>query len=402
MESEFRNYFTKSLDIFSRNFYHQLVNFNPNRNIICSPLSIQTCAGMLRMGAVDGSETAIELDGGLNFSSNYAKEIANGFSNVLTTYVECSVLTMANKLYLMKDYKVRKRFNEILTQKFHSEAENIDFSIGSEAANTINGWVESRTNKLISNIVSSDALSGNTRLVLVNAIHFKGEWTVKFEESETRSEDFFLGNEKILKVSMMNAANKYYFADLPEMDAKALRLAYQDTDLFMLIILPNLNAGLKQLEKKLQTTSLEDITSQLTLHKVFVKLPKFKAEFEQELTPVFKEMGIKLIFNGQAEFGNMLDSNERLDVSKILHKAFIEVNEEGTEVAAATAMVVAVRSMPPPELEPKHFYADHPFYFTIYHANHGCLFVGNFNSPDISHVDNVRLVCQCKREQCED
>lgn len=401
METDIRNSFTKSLDIFSSNLYHHLVNINPNRNIICSPFSIQTCAGMLRTGAVDGSETAIEMDGGFSFSSNNAKEIAKGFSSVLNSYQQHQVLTMANKLYLMKDYETRKEFNDMLTQKFHSDAAIIDFSNGIGAASTINGWVESRTNKLISQIVSPDALNENTRLVLINAIHFKGEWSVKFKESETRSEDFFLDNENKLKVAMMNATNKYFFVDLPELDAKALRLSYRDTDLFMLIVLPNQNAGLKQLETKLQTISLADITSQLSFRKVIVKLPKFKAEFEQELTPVLREMGINRIFTGQAEFGNMLVSNEKLNVSKILHKAYIEVNEEGTEVAASTAIVVALRSMPPRESEPQQFYADHPFYFTIYHANHGCLFVGNFNSPDASNVD-VKVICHCKREKCAD
>ncbi|KAM8705469.1 hypothetical protein ACLKA7_009857 [Drosophila subpalustris] len=356
---------------------------------------------MLRMGAEDGSATAKEMDEGLSFSSSHAKEIANGFSNVLTSYQQCRVLKMANKLYLMKNYEAHEKFNETLTQKFHSAAENIDFSANTAAANTINGWIESTTNNLIRSIVSPDALNGLTRLVLVNAIHFKGEWSPKFDETETTSEDFFLENGHKSKVSMMHAKKKYYFANLPEMDAKALRLAYKDTDLFMLIVLPNLNEGLKQLEKKLQTASLGNITSRLSLCRVFVKLPKFKVEFEQELTAIFKELGINRLFNGQAELGKMLKSSENLKVSKILHKAFIEVNEEGTEAGAATTMIVALRSTRP-EDEPQEFHADHPFYFTIYHANHGCLFVGNLKSPDFSSStdDKIQVTCNCKKDQC--
>ncbi|XP_060646098.1 alaserpin-like [Drosophila nasuta] len=391
MEPE-RKSFNSSLDSFSRKLYNQLVNLNPTQNLICSPLSIQTCVGMLRMGAEDDSDTAKELDEGLCFSSNKATEIANSFNNVLAAYKQYSVVKMANKMYLMKNYEALKEFHDTLTEKFHSEAERIDFSANNEAAATINEWVESRTNNLITNLISPNMLDQNTRLVLINAIHFKGEWIDKFDENETRIEDFHLENESRVRVSMMNASNKYYYANLPELDAKVLRLPYRNTNLFMLFVLPNIYTGLKQLEKKLQTVTLDDITRKLVSRKVFVKLPKFKTEYSQELTPIFKELNIKKIFNSQAELPKMLVVNESIEVSHIIHKAFIEVNEEGTEAAAATGAVMVLRSLPAHDPEPQTFHADHPFFYTIYDLNHGCLFMGKLGLPEGTVItDNKKM-----------
>lgn len=370
-----------SLGAFPRNLYHQLVKLNPDINLICSPISIQTCAGMLRMGADDGSETAKQLDEGLNFTSSDVNLLADGFYKTLNYYQQCSVLQMANKIYIMQKYRTRMEFSDVLTQKFLSDIEHIDFSKSKKAANTINAWVESKTNSLIKDLVQQNVLSADTRLVLVNAIHFKGEWTIKFDENATQKEDFFLDDKNHTKVDMMQSTNNYFYADLPNFEAKALRMAYKDSELYMLIILPNKKNGLNSLEQKLKLTPLDSITSILNETKVSLKVPKFKAEFEAELKPVFEELGIDIIFSSEAEFGKMLEQNEPLSVSNILHKAFIDVNEEGTEAAAATAMVMMMRSAPAPESMPEIFHANHPFYYTIYDENHGVLFVGNLLNP---------------------
>ncbi|XP_064554867.1 antichymotrypsin-2-like [Drosophila montana] len=384
MEKEESLILADSLGAFPRNLYHTLVKLNPDINLICSPISIQTCAGMLRMGADDGSETAKQLDEGLNFTSSDVNLLADGFYNTLNYYQQSSVLQMANKIYIMQKYQTRMEFSDVLTQKFLSNIENIDFSNSKKAANTINAWVESQTNSLIKDVVQQNVLNADTRLVLVNAIRFKGEWTIKFDESTTQNEDFFLDDKNRTIVDMMHSTNNYFYADLTNFEAKALRMAYKDSELYMLIILPNQKNGLNSLEQKLRLTPLDSITSLLKETKVSLKVPKFKAEFETELTPVFKELGISIIFSSQAEFGKMLEQNEPLSVSNILHKAFIEVNEEGTEAAAATAMVMMVRSAPAPESMPEIFHANHPFYYTIYDENHGSLFVGNLLNPAVT------------------
>ncbi|XP_023172122.2 antichymotrypsin-2-like [Drosophila hydei] len=386
--------FAKSLDTFSRDFYDKLVHSSPDKNLICSPLSVQICGGMLRMGVKDDSETSRQLDAGLKFSSTDVNELADGFHNALKYYQHYNVLRMANKVYIMDSYNLLQSFSEVLTQKFLSTPEHIDFRNAKKSADTINGWVEAQTNNLLKDLVSSDSFSSETRLVLINALYFKGEWNSKFNEKNTVSEDFFVDAKNNSQVSMMNTTHDYPYAELSNLDAKVLRMTYKDTELSMLIILPNKKDGLQDLEKDLKSTTLESIISELEQVKVSVKLPKFKTEFAMELTPVFKSLGMDKIFTSP-EFDLMLEEEQPLTVSHIIHKAFIEVNEEGTEAAAATSMQVSLRSMPGPP-RPKTFHADHPFFYIIYDDVYGCLFVGNLKLTSSDSINTLETCENCK------
>lgn len=401
MDTQESNAFAISLDRFTRTLYSHLAKSHPNTNLICSPLSIQISAAMLRMGVDDKSETAKEIDQGLQFSASTVNDIAKSFKHVLSAYEKCSVLQIANKLYIMKDLNVRKEFQELLTNNFHTQPENIDFMVIIDASNTINQWIENKTNKCIRSIVSPNDFGVDTKLVLVNAIHFKGEWTVMFDENQTAYEQFCLASGNIINVSMMNATNRYDYAELRDLDAKALQMKYRDTSLCMLFVLPNKNCALTTLQQGLKSVPLKNIISQLSQQQVNVKLPKFKAEFTLESTELFKQMGITKIFGKEAELQTILDSKDKLQVSKIIHKAFIEVNEKGTEAAAATAYMVMMRSAPEPE-EPKTFHADHPFYYVIYDENYGILFVGNFSAPPVRSDSSSDIVLKkCDPKNCE-
>ncbi|XP_030387489.1 serine protease inhibitor 42Dd-like isoform X2 [Scaptodrosophila lebanonensis] len=371
--------FAKNLDTFSRNVYSELVQLNQNTNIIFSPFSIQTCAAMVRIGAE--GETATEMDVGLKLVSSDVKEIADTYGQVMADYEKSKVLKIANKVYIKEGYSAREEFKNILTRKFLSKPENINFVQSSVAASTINAWVESKTNNLIKDLISPDVLNADTRLVLINAIHFKGQWKTKFDEANTEDEDFYLNDVDKVKMPMMNVRHDFRFAELPEYDAQALEMPYKDSDLSMLVILPNKKTGLLSLEQKLKTVKLSDITSKLSSTKVIVKFPKFKAEFSQELTPVFKKLGMVRLFADNAEFGNILQSPEALKVSQIIHKAFIDVNEEGTEAAAATAIVVMQITSTRFNVPPKRFIANRPFYFVIKNSNNVPFFAGKMLRP---------------------
>ncbi|KRF78533.1 alaserpin isoform X3 [Drosophila virilis] len=368
--------FSRRLANFSVSLYGKLIALKPNTNVVFSPFSIQTCAAMARLGAV--GDTADELDRGLGLVSSDVGKIAESFHQVLAAYEKSSILRIANKLYVMKDYELADEFNSLLAKQFLSTAENVDFTLSAQAAGTINKWVEQQTNSLIKDLVPASLLGERTRLVLINAIHFKGNWVHQFPEHATRNERFHLNEVDGVDVPMMNLKERFRYANLPELDAAALELPYKDSDLSMLIVLPNSKTGLAQLEQKLRTTPLAQITDKLYSSQVVVKLPKFKAEFQVELTPVFQQLGMSRLFSDNANFSKMLKSPESLKVSAIVHKAFIDVNELGTEAAAATAFVVACRTIsfvPPPR--PEYFYVNRPFFYYIASYQGVALFAGN-------------------------
>ncbi|XP_043656061.1 antitrypsin isoform X4 [Drosophila teissieri] len=179
---------------------------------------------------------------------------------------------------------------------------------------------------------------------------------------------------------------------LDRFDATALRMNYSACNMAMIVILPDKKSSLTSLEKQLTDISLEALSSVMNLEKVDVKIPSFTAEFQQELSQAFILMGMNRMFSGQAELGRILKSQESLFVSKIVHKSFIEVNEVGTEAAAATAVAATFRSMPAPQCPPKAFRANRPFFYAIIDNTHGLLFAGHFvtarveNSKHVTHV----------------
>ncbi|XP_039502587.1 antitrypsin isoform X1 [Drosophila santomea] len=372
--------FTQGLEHFALRLHEHLCRANPGLNIIYSPLSIQTSAAMLRMGTSEGSATAKEMDEGLGFGGREVQEVAEAFGVLLKSYKQCRVLKMVNGLYVMKGLQVDEQFGRILEQKFRSKPMEIDFS-SEQAASIINHWVESQTNNLIKDIIGPNVLAKDARLCLVNAIHFKGKWAITFNEKDTREEEFF-GSGKPTRVRMMHVCENFLFAVLPKLEATALRMNYSACNMAMIVILPDEKSSLTRLEKQLTDISLEALSSAMNLEKVDVKIPSFTAEFQQELSQVFIQMGMKRMFSGQAELGGMLKSQESLCVSKIVHKAFIEVNEVGTKAAAATAVAATFRSMPAPLRPPKAFHANRPFFYAINDNTHGLLFAGHFVTAD--------------------
>ncbi|XP_018788503.1 PREDICTED: serine protease inhibitor 42Dd-like isoform X4 [Bactrocera latifrons] len=368
-----REFASKSAQ-FAVKLFNHMHKKDPNKNIIYSPFSIQTCVGMARIGAV--GETAAELDRALGLPSNDVAAIADTFHNVLVTYKDSPILKVANKIFVMQGYSIKKEFNEIATTKFYSSADSINFADSANAANTINKWVESKTNNLIKNLIVPDAVNSDTRMVLVNAIHFKGEWKYQFPKSATRDDDFYLNEVDSVRVPMMNLKESFGYGVISELDATVLEMPYKDSDLSMLVILPNLRTGLASLQEKLKNFNLSDITRYLINTKVIVKMPKFKAEYNIELNDALINLGMARMFSNDAEFSNMLDSTEPLQVSKVVHKAFIEVNEEGTEAAAATAIFVGFSGPALPKQPPRKFIADRPFVFLIKNKANFVIFAG--------------------------
>lgn len=188
----------------------------------------------------------------------------------------------------MKGYTVKQSFNDIALKSFDSSTQNLDYSKSPDAAAVINSWVEDKTNKKIQKLFTSDAFNNQTRLVLVNAIYFKGLWKDKFDPKNTFKNPFYLDETNTVSVDFMMLKKKFFYSYLPALKASAISLPYKDSDISMLFILPSSYTGLPLLEESLQSMNLLDMMKNLTLKEVTVFLPKFKIETELDMKSILK------------------------------------------------------------------------------------------------------------------
>uniref|UniRef100_A0A6P7FAL4 Antichymotrypsin-2-like isoform X8 n=1 Tax=Diabrotica virgifera virgifera TaxID=50390 RepID=A0A6P7FAL4_DIAVI len=344
--------------LFTRNAY-QILAQEKGKNIFFSPISIHAILSLASQGS--GGKTQKALTSALQVAD--IATLAEGYKAAMLKLnsVEDVTLLMANKVYVKNEYALKDEFKDKVVNHFFSEVQNVDFSQSAAAAKTINTWVEEKTKDKIKDLIQPDDLNDDTRLVLVNAIYFKGKWAAPFKPEDTKTEKFYLNDNDSIDVQMMHTKKKFFFKNDEALDAKVLELPYTNKDLSMIVILPNKRNGINELELKLANTDLTKITENMFRPDVIVALPKFKIETTINLEEPLTKLGLGVIFSDHADFTGMLKSPEPLKVSKVIHKAFIEVNEEGAEAAAATAMIMvtecAMISMEPP----KQLIADHPF-----------------------------------------
>ncbi|XP_058603081.1 leukocyte elastase inhibitor-like isoform X1 [Onychostoma macrolepis] len=296
------------------------------------------------------------------------------------------VLSLANRLYGDQSYQFVEKFLNDAKRYYEAGLEKVDFKKKSEAARVdINKWVEKKTQEKIKDLLPQGSIDAMTKLVLVNAIYFKGNWEKKFPKEATRDGQFKLNKTQTKPVKMMTQESKFPLGFIPEINSQVLELPYVGKNLSMLIILPNViqdeATGLQKLEKALTYEKLMEWTkpSMMSQQEVEVSLPRFKMEETYDMKSLLISMGMEDVFDGKKVNLSGMSPNNDLVVSKVIHKAFVEVNEEGTEAAGATGIVISTMSMP---LPPKTFIADHPFLFFIRHnASNSILFYGRFCSP---------------------
>uniref|UniRef100_A0A0K8V0L8 Leukocyte elastase inhibitor A n=1 Tax=Bactrocera latifrons TaxID=174628 RepID=A0A0K8V0L8_BACLA len=259
------------------------------QNIVFSPFSIQTCVALAFAGA--SGETADQIAEGLKFASNFHPEVATTFAFVFDKYKDSELLKIANKVYVPRGYDLKPDYQTELKESYNAETENVNFAESENVAVAINSWVEDKTAGKIKDLVQASAFGALTRLVLLNALHFKGLWAHKFEEEQTVEGDFWISKEESVKVQYMNHKAKFGYGFFEELDCQALELPYKDSDLSMLVLLPNEREGLKTLAEKLKSVNLVDLAGNLEANEdVVVQLPKFKVEYEVELTETLKKV----------------------------------------------------------------------------------------------------------------
>lgn len=218
--------------------------------------------------------------------------MADRIGGLSAAYKSGSPVSIANKVYVKTGYSIKPQFHEIAVKNFNSETESVEFSKSQEAANKINTWVEGKTNNKIKDLISPDSLTTDTRMVLVNAIYFKGLWQNKFRTELTQKADFWTTPTESKKVDMMQTKANFKYGVIQELNCTAIELPYEgNNNLSMLILLPNERDGLAYLESKLSDVSLNDISQKMWKQEVTVWLPRFKIEFDLTLNSVLSKVG---------------------------------------------------------------------------------------------------------------
>jgi serpin B len=364
-----------SLNDFSFNFYQQ-IGTSEDGNIFFSPYSIFVALSMAYEGA--RGNTATEMQNVLNVLQNDSATLGS-FGRVYNLLNQNQVgytISTANAFWAHQDYTFLKEYLGLLQNFYMAEANELDFAKNVEAAETINNWIEEQTHDKIKDMIQADMLSDYTKLVLTNAIYFKGLWADPFHPDDTYETDFELASEETVKVNMMDSGDSIFNYTETE-DLQILQLNYYGNDLSMIIILPKEN-NISIAESTINAGNLSNWRNNLIAEKIDVEIPKFKFEKKYQLNNMLKEMGIIDAFNpGMANFSGM-DGTDNLFISKALHQSYVEVNEEGTEAAAATSIIMELTAIP----DIIEFKADHPFIFLIQHEETGAiLFMGKVMNP---------------------
>uniref|UniRef100_A0A8C2IH68 Leukocyte elastase inhibitor n=1 Tax=Cyprinus carpio TaxID=7962 RepID=A0A8C2IH68_CYPCA len=370
---------------FSLSLFQKISEGQASANVFYSPLSISAALSMLSLGA--GGNTASQMSRTLHFPEAEG-EIHAGFTKLLSEINRAGApyaLSLASRLYGEQSYTFIQKFLSDTKRLYEAELETVDFSNNADAARVnINTWVEKQTHEKIKDLLAEGDVDSLTRLVLVNAIYFKGSWERKFREEHTREQQFKINKNESKPVQMMSQKAKFPLAFIPDVNCQILELSYAGKDLSMLIMLPNTmednTTGLQKLESALTYENFVEWTrpDMMDLLEVEVSLPRFRMEETYDMKALLVSLGMVDAFDSQRADFSGLSPNNDLVLSKVVHKSFVEVNEEGTEAAAATGAVMMMRCL----MRPERFNADHPFLFFIRHnPSKSVLFYGRVCSP---------------------
>lgn len=348
-------------------------------NKFLSPFSISAALAMTYAGAKN--ETEKQMRDVLHFNQNQ-KYFHNEFKILIDSLLKINKkgleLKIANSLWIQKDYVFLKEYLDLINANYKSGIKKTDFVKQSEKSRQdINKWVLLQTNNKIKELIKPNILTNLTRLIIVNAIYFKGIWEKTFNKDFTKEKEFFAEGINGVNVPFMNISENFRYVENEYF--QLIDIPYKNKSVSMFIMLPTKNEGLPNLEKFLNWKEFDAINSTMIYQKINLSLPKFNMTSEFELKDVLSKMGMPLAFNKNADFSGITGKTD-LMIDKVIHKTFININETGTEAAASTAVVLIEKSAPPDK--PIEFNANHPFVFVIKDNITNCiLFIGRVNNP---------------------
>lgn len=361
---------------FGFNLFRELHEEAPDKNVFISPLSVATALSMTVNGAE--GQTRADMMATLEQSGLSLEQANEGFRQLLTLLPALDPevqLLLANSIWYRQGFPAKEPFLSANRDYFDSEVAELNFA-DPQARVTINNWVNSNTNGLIESIVDQP-IPSNVVMYLINAVYFKGAWRHPFDPEFTAPWEFQLENGSTTEVQMMNYGQGFlpYFEN--EM-FQAIDLAYADSAFTMSVFLPKQGHTVDDIVSQMNNANWDLWTQSFVYQELFFQFPKFKMKYEESLVKVLTNMGMGLAFApGLADFSGIADA--ALNIDEVRHKAVIEVNEEGSEAAAVTSVVIVETSVP---LIPM-MYVDRPFVFAIRDAqSNGILFIGKMMNPN--------------------
>lgn len=363
---------------FAFNLFRELVAEDRNKNIFISPLSVSTALTMTYNGAEGTTKDAMTKT--LEFGSMSLEKVNQEYSNLIGSLENADEqvnIMIGNSIWMKKEFEpiVKSSFIDRVKASYNGEAFTRDFG-NQQTVDEINGWVDEKTEGKINEIIQE--IDPVLVMFLVSALYFKGEWVTKFDEAKTQKEDFFLPEGNTVEVDMMSTSGNFsYYSGK---NFQAARLPYGRDKIAMYIFLPHENVSLDSFIANLNQTSHEEYINRFRpIGDLPIKLPKFKVEYGvKRLNSVLEKLGMGIAFNPYAANFSGIASTapENLYISYVDHKAVVEVNEKGTEAAAATAVGIGITSVPPS------FIVNRPFFFEIRDDRSGSiLFMGKIINP---------------------
>ena len=369
---------------FAVRLFKKLHEESESRNLFFSPHSIWSALVLAFFGAE--GDTHAEMAQAMGMSTLNKVEVMRAFRFILfwqnfeglvDSAGSSNELRVANRLYFDRGEKVKLCMKEL----FHNEIEMLDFRGASEEARqTINGWVEEQTADRIKDLVPPGSIDTNSRMILVNAAYFKGTWVSQFWPNQTKSAPFYSSKEDVSTVSMMQQEGTFNCGKSEALQARVLELPYLGNQISMFVLLPFVDSALEETVSRVTPEILRGAFEYILAGTVDVHIPKFRIEEDYEVSNTLRDIGFERVFNGSTADLSGFSKSGNMALGSALHKAFLEVSEEGTEAAAATALL---DNRSGHATQPEKFICDRPFMYVIYNkAMHTMLFMGTFEYPE--------------------
>lgn len=376
----------QNINRFGNDLYKSLAN-NNQENLFFSPYSISQALSMTLAGAQGETESemanVLHFDlpqGDLHNRLNGLDQSLYQVPDYLKDQEDAFQLNIANAVWGQTGYPFKAAYLDLLAESYGEGIHLLDFVNAAEKARLkINDWVAQETNQKIQDLIPAGAIDSLTRLVLTNAIYFNAAWQQEFNEDLTQPADFYLSDQQVASVDMMEQKNRFNYQFTEEF--QMAEIFYLNSRYSMVLLMPR-QTSLAEFSQTFDYDRYVEILYGVKSGEMILKMPKFEYESSFSAGSVLKSLGINTPFTASADFGGMYEEGAQpLFISDVIHKAYVSVDEQGTEAAAATAVIVGATSIQPEE-DPIEMVFDHPFLFVIRDRQSGLiLFMGNMVNP---------------------